>query len=666
MIYVIVRDRYREQIRRRALAKIRKGFDKPVQSPANEENETVPTEFNFNSSPQIIPFNEQILNDVDTDTYEVVSSERSEQNPFHTNSNLVNIATGSKRQKLAAWAVFYKQPREAVNSLLSILREDDHTLPKDHRTLCQVPKEYSKQIIEMNGGKYVHFGFTASLKQLLSNVDVTVSALWFDINIDGVPISKSSNCCLWPVLINVVGFKAILLVGIYFGYEKPHAINEYMEPFVTEYLELCSKGLKVEQKMFTVHLRCVVADAPARAFFLNIKSHSGYYSCHKCKIPGEYSSKKVCFPGVQNELRSDEEFSEKNDGNHHKDSESLIFEKIPGFGGVTSVIVDYMHAVLLGVTKKLLHLWTKEKKCLYSLRNQQVMNMSERINIIGRQLPHEFSRKPRGLECLPRYKATELRQLILYTLPVIAKGILKTEYYSHFMQFHCAIKILCTQETCIDYNHVADSLLTAFVKRFPKLYQKHNVKFNVHSLLHLSSDVKYTQKPLDSFSAFKFENYLQILKKDARNCVHVLEQIVNRSAERSKFEQYFPYIQTYPPSDFEKKNQLLNLKYIVIRDAKYTTKEPNNLIHISNEKIIVKIIKLTRTTKDTVILEGQQILKVKPFYNKPVPSHLLGIYKVNGIISFGPIKEFEFYKNDIKKVAKFKVENIHYLFTLMH
>lgn len=645
------------------MTKIRKAFGEPMQHPANKENEIVETESNFDDSnpSEIIPFNEQIPNEVDIDTCEIISSERSEQNAGDTNSSLLNHAIGTKRQKLAAWAVLYKQPREAVNGLLNILHEDDPTLPKDHRTLCHVPKQCSKQIVVMDGGKYVHFGFIESLKHLISNADVSESDLWFDINIDGVPISKSSSCCLWPVLINVVGFKAILLVGIFFGYEKPHDINEYMEPFVKEFLELCDKGLQFKEKMFNVHLRCVVADAPARAFFLNIKSHSGYYSCHKCKIKGEFSSKKVCFPGVENKLRSDDEFSKKSDKSHHQNSNSLIFEKISSFGGVTNVIVDYMHAVLLGVTKKLLHFWTKEKKCLYSLSKKQVMQMSERIKIIGRQLPKEFSRKPRELKCLPRYKATELRQLILYTLPVIAKGILKSQYYTHFMQFHCAIRILCTQETCIEYNHVAHSLLTTFVKRFPTLYQKHNVKFNVHSLLHLSSDVKFTQKPLDSFSAFKFENYLQILKKDARNCVRVLEQIVNRCAERSKFEQYFPQI-----SDLEKKNQTLNLKYIVIRDIKYSSNEPNNFIYIPNEKIVVKIIKLIRTAKDTVILQGQQILKMKSFYNKPIPSHLLGMYKVNGTVSFGPIKEFEFYKNDIKKVANFKLENIHYLFTLIH
>lgn len=275
---------------------MRKRFVIPMQCPANEENEIVPTEFNSNDNnpSEIIPFNEQILNEVDNDT-QTISPEKSEQNTVDTNSSLLNIATSTKRRKLAAWVVLYKQPREAVNSLLNILREDDPSLPKDRRTLCNVPKQYSKQIVVMNSGKYVQFGFMASLKQLLSNADVSGSELWFDINIDGVPISKSSNCCLWPILINVVGFKTILLVGIYFGYEKPHDINESMEPFVTEFLELCGKGLKFKEKMFTVHLRCVVADAPARAFFLNIKYHSGYYSCHKCKIPGEFSSKKSVF-----------------------------------------------------------------------------------------------------------------------------------------------------------------------------------------------------------------------------------------------------------------------------------------------------------------------------------------------------------------------------------
>lgn len=108
------------------------------------------------------------------------------------------------------------------------------------------------------------------------------------------------------------------------------------------------------------------------------------------------------------------------------------------------------------------------------------------------------------------------------------------------MLLHSAIRILCTPKICIQYNVDADSLLTKFVKDFPKLYRKHQVKINVHSLLHLCEDVKFTQATLDSFSAFKFENYLQILKKETKSGSRILEEIFNRNAEKTTIEKYFP------------------------------------------------------------------------------------------------------------------------------
>lgn len=88
-------------------------------------------------------------------------------------------------------------------------------------------------------GQYVHFGLMTVLKEFLvlnqSSLNVNVYQLLIDINIDGVPISNSSNACLWPILVNVVGFQAVLCVGIYFGPEKPTDINQYMGPFVEDY-----------------------------------------------------------------------------------------------------------------------------------------------------------------------------------------------------------------------------------------------------------------------------------------------------------------------------------------------------------------------------------------------------------------------------------------------
>lgn len=180
----------------------------------------------------------------------------------------------SKHSKLAAWTVANKQTRKSVNGLLRILREDDPSLPLDYRSLCRTPKISSTQIIDMNNEKYIHFGPPECLKEFLVHHDVKQDFMQIDINIDGVPVANSSNSCLWPILVNVVGFRPVLLIGVYFGSEKPVDINVLMERFVADYLSICENNIISNQKMYSLQVRCVVADAPARALFLNIKAYS--------------------------------------------------------------------------------------------------------------------------------------------------------------------------------------------------------------------------------------------------------------------------------------------------------------------------------------------------------------------------------------------------------
>jgi len=54
---------------------------------------------------------------------------------------------------------------------------------------------------------------------------------------------------------------------------------------------------------------------------------------------------------------------------------------------------------------------------------------------------------------------------------------------------------------------MATTLIRKFVYDYSILYENEFITYNVHSLIHLSRFVKH-HGPLDSFSAFKFENYL--------------------------------------------------------------------------------------------------------------------------------------------------------------
>ena len=76
--------------------------------------------------------------------------------------------------------------------------------------------------------------------------------------------------------------------------------------------------------------------------------------------------------------------------------------------------------------------------------------------------------------------------------------------------------------------------------------------YNVHSLIHLSSDVEHFKCSLNDVSAFPFENYLQTLKKSVRQSQNPIAQVTKRltELEKSRFKcvvkNKFPRISTTP------------------------------------------------------------------------------------------------------------------------
>ena len=134
--------------------------------------------------------------------------------------------------------------------------------------------------------------------------------------------------------------------------------------------------------------------------------------------------------------------------------------------------------------------------------------ISGRLLSITNCVPREFSRKPRSLSELSRWKATEFRKFLLYTGPIILKGILYDNLYNHFLILHLAIRISSSQEHEKYYNRYARDLLLNFVETNRMLYGDSFVFYNVHSLIHLAGDcVEFGT--VDSFSYFEFDNHLQ-------------------------------------------------------------------------------------------------------------------------------------------------------------
>ena len=146
--------------------------------------------------------------------------------------------------------------------------------------------------------------------------------------------------------------------------------------------------------------------------------------------------------------------------------------------------------------------------------------------------PSNFSRKPRCLMDSDRFKATELRQILLYTGPIVFRNILPDTTYKHFMLLHVAISILADNVKVQNqlYINYAEELLKLFVQEMRKIYKDESAVYNVHNLVHLADDVRQFGC-LDNFSCFPFENYLYQLKSMLHTSYRPLAQICRRFSE---------------------------------------------------------------------------------------------------------------------------------------
>lgn len=94
----------------------------------------------------------------------------------------------------------------------------------------------------MNPGSYVHIGLRRGLDHLnkLNSEVVKIKEFVLDFNVDGLPLSKSSNNCFWVILCRIVYIKRsfVFAVRVYSVYKKLDSFNEFLNPFVNELLFL--------------------------------------------------------------------------------------------------------------------------------------------------------------------------------------------------------------------------------------------------------------------------------------------------------------------------------------------------------------------------------------------------------------------------------------------
>lgn len=549
-----------------------------------------------------------------------------------------DVVEPTLQDNLASWATKYQLGRDSLNDLLFILRKSGLDLPKDSRTLLKTPR--SVQNVVFNGtNSYCYLGIKSSLIQAVTFINDQIDTLELLVNIDGVPLCKSTNSQFWPILGSVKDTSYVFPIALFYGNTKPTSVREFLSDFINEVENLTHDGVNFENQHFTFVLKAIICDAPARSFLKCTIGHTGYYSCERCCGKGVRLEHRIVFNDFNDaDLRTNHDFSRFIfEGTHQKERSPLVDI---GFDCVNDFPLDYMHLVLLGVLKRVLTFLLKGPN-LCRISRQQSNILSERLVSYNGKMPSNFNRQPRGLQDLCYWKATEYRQFLLYLGPVVLKGVIDAKVYEHFLALHVSMSILLNASAVLDSDlaQYAKDLLSWFVRNAAFVYGKLFNVYNVHALIHLADDVIHHKCSLEVISAFKFENYMQSLKKMVRNSNNPIVQVVKRLAEKKSSETS-------------------------TQCNKIFKENGKDVFFLSNEGDICEIKNFVDGDKYQCIIFKSSMLE--PFYETPIDSRKLGIYYTRGFSHIGKVWKILTHTEVEKKLLMLPYKDGRVYFPLLH
>lgn len=230
-----------------------------------------------------------------------------------------------------------------------------------------------------------------------------------------------------------MNFQNLLLAGVWLGNVKPKT-SIILQPVLDKIHSLSTEGINITTpdgpKKLKARLLACVFDLPAKAMSLNFNQWNGEYGCNNCLDVGVHvSHRRLYLPDEAHVLRSEQDVARSAQAahmNHSVHGVKGISVLTPYLNIVKDVPIDYMHAVLEGVTRTLLcKMWMDGRHS--SLR----FYLSKNVQQIDKLLlaikpPHEFRRSPRCIQTtVKHWKASELRSFLLfYAIPVFFQQII--------------------------------------------------------------------------------------------------------------------------------------------------------------------------------------------------------------------------------------------------
>ena len=465
---------------------------------------------------------------------------------------------------------------------------------------CKLP---ASEIVELKDGYFSYFSICDNLKTLIDSGYLLVnSSLDLILNVDGLPLFRSSGLSTWPILMSIpeLRLQCPLPVGFFCGFKKPD-VATLLSKLCNELIELKASNFRHKTIEIAINNIIFVADASARILLQCIKSHNAKLGCAYCRVVGRRLEDRTVFLGYNHEPRSDSMYSLFKENNQTSLSPLC---SVPGVQLSSSFPIDYQHLICLGLMRRLCNFYFSSIKgfkvpCKFS--PSQIKEASAIVTSVRRYIPTEFSRKMRDFSELPFFKATEFRFLLLYIGPYVFRKLLRQDFYRHFLLLHFSIYSLSVHKAK-SYVECSKACIHKFLDETVSLFSEKCLTYNFHLLSHLPDFVTLYGE-IDRFSTFRFENYLSQLKKRIKPSSNVHKQINNSMLRLRKLNIY------------ERESSLT-----------YSDTEPNNCCLTPKGVIFVSHV-------NDGLVSGRLLKFCKDLYVYPYPSstHNIGFYVITDV-----------------------------------
>lgn len=351
------------------------------------------------------------------------------------------------------------------------------------------------------------------------------------IHCDGIPLYKSKNLNAWPMLGAVLELPPlartradnILLLGIWIGRKKPN-FNTILQVLSPQLFTLKNEGLRIgEEDPIRVIFPMLMGDMPALSSMVNFVEPNAFYACMFCDVKGVYHHRGHCiiYPlDDRSRLRTTQSFDEcarlasamqpRTDRERTKGAKGTsMFSQILDVPLPHAIVIDTMHTAFLCHSKKLLiHLRS-------TISKENLAKISEKLHSM--KYIHDILRRPRSIDNIGKWKASEVRTFILYVgLPVLCEFLAEDE--SGQLSLYVVILRLLHDYWNDDQNlhRSISNLLDCYIADLAEKIESSNYPPNLltistHTHLHLPLQCKKFGR-LHWLSNFVFESFLGFLK----------------------------------------------------------------------------------------------------------------------------------------------------------